>query len=205
MSITAPLTNQILQKSDSLLPSTKAAQVKGNARVLRDIRKTQSELVDNIRSQLPSLSHQWCLEPSLKKGASCGLTPLPIQDHGFTLHKSAFRDAVCLRCDWELKQLTSHCLCGKPLNVEHILSCPTGGFPIICHNEIRDITVSLMTEVCHSVSVEPLLQPLTGEQLSTKSALTTDEDRADIQARGFWRDGSNRHSLMSRFSTRMCA
>ena len=45
-----------------------------------------------------------------------------------------------------------------------------------------------MTEVCHSVSVEPLLQPLTGEQLSTKSVVTTDEARADIQARGFWGD-----------------
>ena len=100
--------------------------------------------------------------------------------------------------------MPSHCLCGKPLNVEHALSCPTGGFPIIRHNEIRDITASLMTEVCHSVSVEPLLQPLTREQLSTKSAITTDEARADIQARGaFGEIGSNRHSLMSRFLTRM--
>ena len=87
-----------------------------------------------------------------------------------------------------MKQLPSHCLCGKPLNVEHALSCPTGGFPIIRHNEIRDITASLMTEVFHSVSLEPLLQPLTGEQLSMKSTVTTDEARADIQARGFWGD-----------------
>ena len=59
-------------------------------------------------------------------------------------------------------------------------------FPyVIRHNEIRDITASLMTEVCHSVSVKPLLQPMTGQQLSTKSAVTTDEARADIQARGF--------------------
>ena len=86
-----------------------------------------------------------------------------------------------------MKQLPSHCLCEKPLNVEHALSCPTGGFPIIHHNEIRDITAR-MTKVCHSLSVEPLLQPLTGEQLSTKSAVTTDEARADIQARGFWGD-----------------
>ena len=56
------------------------------------------------------------------------------------------------------------------------------------HNEIRDITASLMTEVCHSVSVEPLLQPLTGKQLSTMSVVTTNEPRADIQARGFWGD-----------------
>ena len=113
---------------------------------------------------------------------------LPIQDHGFTLHKSAFRNTVCLRYGWELKQLPSHCLCGKLLNIEHAPSCPTGEFPIIRHNEIRDITVSLMTEVYHSVSVEPLLQPLAGEQLSTKSAVTTDEGTADIQARGFWGD-----------------
>ena len=76
----------------------------------------------------------------------------------------------------------------KPLNVKHTLSCPTGGLPIIRHNEIRTITASLTTEVCHSFSVEPLLQPLTGEQLSTKSAVTTNEVRADTQARGFWGD-----------------
>ena len=73
----------------------------------------------------------------------------------------------------------------------------------IRHNEIRDITASLMTEVCHSVSVKPLLQPLTGEQLFTKSKITTNEARADIQARGFGEIRSNRHSLMSRFLTRM--
>ena len=84
-----------------------------------------------------------------------------------------------------VEQLPSHCLCGKPLMVEHALSCPTGGFPIICHNEMRGITASLMTELCHSVSVEPLLS-LTGDQLSAKSAITTDDARADIQARGFW-------------------
>ena len=91
MSITAPLTNQILQQSDSLLPGTKAAQAKPKARVLRDIRKTQSELVDDILSQLPYFSHQRCLEVSHEKGASFWLTALPIQDHGFTMHKSPFR------------------------------------------------------------------------------------------------------------------
>ena len=71
----------------------------------------------------------------------------------------------------------------SPLKM-HALSCPTGGFPIICHNEIRDLTASLMTEVCHSVLVEPVLQPLSGEQLFANGAVTTDEARADIQARG---------------------
>ena len=38
--------------------------------------------------------------------------------------------------------------------------CSTGGFP---HNEVCDLTAQLLTEVCSSVSVEPPLQPLSGE------------------------------------------
>ena len=36
-----------------------------------------------------------------------------------------------------------------------------GGFPSIWHNELRDITAELLTEICCSVGVEPTLQPLT--------------------------------------------
>ncbi len=35
--------------------------------------------------------------------------------------------------------------------------------PTIRYNEIRDITASLLTEVCHNVATEPPLQPLTGK------------------------------------------
>ncbi len=86
----------------------------------------------------------------------------------------------------------SHCICGKPFGVEHALSCPTGGFPIIRHNELRDITASLMTEVCHGVAVEPTLQTLSGEQMALCSAITTDDARVDIQATGFWGDRKQR-------------
>ena len=33
----------------------------------------------------------------------------------------------------------------------HALGCPCGGFPSTRHNELRDITAGLLTEVCHSV------------------------------------------------------
>ena len=36
----------------------------------------------------------------------------------------------------------------------------TWGFPTIHHNEIRNLTVSLLTEVCPNVAVEPHVQPL---------------------------------------------
>jgi len=66
------------------------------------------------------------------------------------------------------------------------LGCPCGGFPSIRHNELRDITAGVLTEVCHSVGAEPTLQPLTGEQLSYRSANVEDGARLDVVAEGFW-------------------
>jgi hypothetical protein len=64
--------------------------------------------------------------------------------------------------------------------------CHMGGFPTIRHNEIRDITASLLTEVCNNVAIEPALQPLSGENMAGRSANTDDGARVDIRARGFW-------------------
>ena len=52
-------------------------------------------------------------------------------------------------------------------SIDHALTCKTGGFPAIRHNEVRDITASLLSEVCHGVTIEPHLQPLTGEVMPT--------------------------------------
>ena len=82
--------------------------------------------------------------------------------------------------------LPTTCVCGKPFTVDHALNFPTGGFPTIRHNEIRDVTANLMSEVCHDVSVEPLLQPLSGEHLSYATANREDAARLDVKARGFW-------------------
>ena len=70
--------------------------------------------------------------------------------------------------------------------MEHALSCPKGGFPILRHNEVRDFTATLMSEVCHDVCVEQTLQPITSEVLSYATAITDDGARLDIAANGFW-------------------
>ena len=72
------------------------------------------------------------------------------------------------------------------LSVEHALSCPKGGFPSIRHNEIRDLTADLLTEVCSDVHIEPDLQPVEGELLTGLSANVQDGARLDIAANGFW-------------------
>ena len=111
---------------------------------------------------------------------------LPLTEHGFTLHKGAFRDAINLRYGWPLPFLPSHSTFGKKFSVEHAFSCHCVGLPLMRHNDIRDITADVLTEVCTSVSIEPILQPLTGEQLQYQTANTEDDARADISAQGFW-------------------
>ena len=66
------------------------------------------------------------------------------------------------------------------------MSCAKGGFPSIRHNEIRDLTASLLTEVCHDVCTKPELQPVTSETLRGASANCQDGARLDIAANGFW-------------------
>ena len=76
--------------------------------------------------------------------------------------------------------------CNEPFTVEHALSCPKVAFPIHRHNEIWDITYSILTEVSHDVTSEPTLQALEGHTLRHASALTDKGTRVDIQAKGFW-------------------
>ena len=105
---------------------------------------------------------------------------------GYALHKSAFRDALCLRYGWHPSNLPLQCTCGKQFSVEHALSCSHGGFPSIRHNELRDITAELMSEVCHNVGTEPPLQPITDEHLIHRTANREDGARLDVAAERFW-------------------
>ena len=70
--------------------------------------------------------------------------------------------------------------------MDHFLSCPRGGFPILGNNEIRDVTANLLSEVCHDVRTEPDLQPLSGESLASLSSVSSEGARLDIAVSGFW-------------------
>ena len=120
------------------------------------------------------------------KGASNWLSVLPIDEYGFALHKGDFRDALCLRYGWRPQHLPSLCVCGKSFSIEHALSCNFGGFPIKRHNELRDLTASLLDEICTGVGIEPTLQPLSNEQMRLKSANIDDGARLDVIAEDFW-------------------
>ena len=74
----------------------------------------------------------------------------------------------------------------KRFDVSHAVICPKGGFSTIPHNEVRDLTTKLLTEVYHHVEIEPKLQQLTGEHLFNSTANTDDGACLDVKARGFW-------------------
>ena len=95
---------------------------------------------------------------------------------------SAFRDSICLRYGWFPSNLPLQCTCGKKFSAEHALSCSHGGFPSICHNELRDITAELLTEVCHNVGTEPPLQPVIDEHLIHRTTNREDGARLNVAA-----------------------
>ncbi len=90
------------------------------------------------------------------------------------------------RYGWSPPNLPLKCECDHAFTVDHALSCAKGGFPSIRHNEIRDITATLLTEVCNDVCVESDLQPVAPNQLHGSSANIQDGARLDIAANGVW-------------------
>ena len=183
--LTRPLVDLILQQSTSLPFDVIEAQSTARCKIHQELKQSQSVHSNELFAKLPA-SLQRSMEVASESGASTWLSLLPIQEHGFALHKGAFRDALCLCYGWQPNLLPSTCVCGKTFSIEHALNCPCGGYPSIRHNELRDITASLLTEVCHSVGTEPCLQPLSSEFLKYKTANDADDARVDIVAENFW-------------------
>ena len=170
----------ITQDIDETVDSDTSVAIKNE--IKKQNRQRHDEQARAVYDQLtPELKR--CTDLSKEKGSSAWLCVLPFEEHGFYLHKGEFRDALCLRYGWKVKNTPHSCNCGAQFTVDHAMICHMGGFPTIRHNEIRDITASLLTEVCNNVATEPALQPLNGESMTARSANTDDGARVDIRAR----------------------
>ena len=182
--ITAPLAALIIvQETRTTTTAEETSTIKST--IVGKKREKLLAEAELIKDKLPP-SRQRLFDCATEKGASSWLSVLPTTNHGFNLHKGAFRDALCLRYGWQLPNLPQSCICGASFTVDHAMICHKGGFPTIRHNEIRDISASLLNEVCHNVGIEPSLQPLSGETFENRTANTSNEARVDIRARGFW-------------------
>ena len=107
-----------------------AKQDKASKLMKEKNRNQKKRTAAEISDQLPSTMKK-AVELAQEKGASAWLTVLPIEEHGFALHKGAFRDALALRYGWTPHGMSSICICGKQNDPSHALSCARGG----CHHE----------------------------------------------------------------------
>ena len=105
-------------------------------------------------------------------------------------------DALCLRYEWLPSGLPAKCVCGLGFTVDHVINCASGGFPTLCHNELRDFTAAALSKVYHDVAIEPVLQPLSGESFHYATANVEDEARLDVSVQGFGETIIKRLSLM---------
>ena len=121
-SITAPLTNLVLQQSHAYPTEVKAEQIRARNSTRNQRRNSEQRRARDLQEKLPS-SLQKSMSLASEKGASTWLSTLPIEEHGFALHKGGFRDALCLRYGWQPTLLPSQCACGKKFSVEHALNC----------------------------------------------------------------------------------
>ena len=151
-------------------------------------RAKQAETLENLILRM-SQDQKRVNEISRESGSSNWLSCLPLEDSGYVLTKQEFWDALNLRYNWPLSRIPPKCPCGNNFDLNHAFSCKKGGFVSSRHNDLRNITANLLSEVCKDVCVEPQLSSLSGETLVPKSANTSAEARLDISARGVWTTG----------------
>ena len=122
----------------------------------REYHKLKKEQIDekawSVYSEV-DIDMQRAINQARDEGSSYWLSALLLEDQGFKLNKGEFRDALRLRYNKQLKGLPSNCPCGSKFDVCHPLFCGRGGFVIMRHDEIRDITASMLNEICKEVEI----------------------------------------------------
>ena len=181
--ICGPLASLIVNQVDCIgnLDFTAVSELKKAVSKEKEARLQQQLL--QIREEVPEALKR-ALDLAQEKGASSWLSCVPFQKAGYTFNKEEFRDAVHLRYGWSLQNIPKHCACGKSSDIDHLLSCPKGGYSCLRHNVLRDTLAGLLSIFCKDVVVEPKLMQ-TAQELE-HGAVTGDAARLDVAARGIW-------------------
>ena len=149
-------------------PNEEIQIIKTGTHVARPEQTKQKQYV--IRSHLNSEQSR-TNDLNQETGASAWLTTLTLKQEGYALTKQLFWDLIRIRYGWQLSRTPKFCKCVIRFSLQYALSCKKGGF----------------VSIRHDVELAPPSQPLTGEELCERSAVTTDETSCDVSARGFFR------------------
>ena len=91
---TAPLVALIISQEDEMVNHDNICTIKNE--IKRENCQKQEERAELLYKQLtPEMKRN--VELSREKGSSSWLSVLPLEEHGFYLHKGEFRDTLCLR------------------------------------------------------------------------------------------------------------
>ena len=102
--ITPAIVDSIVQKAYAYDHNVLGAVLQTKAEVNKEKRNAQEENAEYLCQQLsPSLKR--AIDLNRETGSSSWLAALPIEEYGFSLHKSAFQDTLCLRYGWKPKFL----------------------------------------------------------------------------------------------------
>ena len=180
--VTKNLTNLIM-KQESNLENYDIDQVKSViAKLKTEKEEAFIESLEEVKN-LVSERLRRAIEYAGEKGAGVWLTSLPLLSTQNVLNKDEFRNGIRLRYDWEIPGTARFCACGVKNTIEHILNCKLGGYVSMRHNNIRDLTASLLREVCRDVKIEPELLPIENSGNTSKEP---EKARADVSAIGVW-------------------
>ena len=116
--ITSILCDRILSQDHKYGYETIAKQLEAKALVRQENSVKTFADAEEICELLP-VSLQRAADLAKEKGLSTWLTALSLVEHGFTLHKGAFHDALALGYGWTLSEMPSMCTCGSKFSVQH--------------------------------------------------------------------------------------
>lgn len=98
-----------------------------------------------------------------EKGGRNWLLVFPIIENGFDVRNQQFWASVILPHGWPIANLPSIHACGSTFTMQRSMSCKKGGLINIRYDDLRNLTATLLSGVCHDVQVEVTLLLLTGE------------------------------------------
>ena len=123
--VTSQLTNLILNQDSDVKKIDKSVLKEMKSRKKAEKEARFKEKVATLTDSL-SENEVRSFSTAQEKGASSWLSALPIKSLGYSLNKQEFRDAICLRYGWPVKDAPRYCSCGKQNSTNHTLICSKG-------------------------------------------------------------------------------
>ena len=168
--ITAPLAAVIVMQGNNIPTDNEVKVLKKKTMTIKD--NHISEKSKNIENKLPEKELR-SVKQLKENRVSSWLSPLPLEEHGLTLNKIEFRDALVIRYNQKLKGSSDKCAYGQNFDVNHAMNCKKAGFVTMRHEEIKKFEAILLIKVCNDVEIEPHLQPVTGETFKNKVSMVS--------------------------------